>query len=86
MHLPNQAKKNIIVSFVNKIFKIMRPASRGRFFERYSFNTNEYKRLIASKSKYNITKSLSRREQINKQIWMKKLLSPVTMSLGKKLW
>lgn len=71
---------------MDKVYRHTMPATRGRFFNRYFTGSNEWKRLISSKSKYNISKNLSEREQLNNYILFKKAISPILVAIGGKLW
>jgi hypothetical protein len=74
------------IAIMLKVYRLLRPASRGRFFEKEFSGSNEWKRLSAAKTKYNITKNLDTREQLNKNNLLKKIFSPVLISIGGKPW
>jgi hypothetical protein len=74
------------LAIMGKVYEHMLPATRGRFFEKYFIGTKEWKRLASAKIKYNITKSLSPRPQINKMIFLRKMFSPAVIAAGGKLW
>ncbi|MFP4112092.1 MAG: FAD-binding oxidoreductase [Candidatus Woesearchaeota archaeon] len=77
--------KQKFLMIMDNIYRSIEPASKGRFFRSY-ISGKDKKHLQVTINKYNVPGHLNLRQNLNKNILVKKIISPLLISMGGKLW